>query len=136
MILLVEDNEDDVFIMERAVKKSHLAPAVQTVVDGREALDYLEGLGKYSDRAAHPIPELIFLDLKLPELHGFDVLRWIRGQQFLAQVPVLVLSSSPEERDIKLARELGAVEFLVKPPDTDTLNRVFEKYLPSERPKR
>ncbi|MEO6035484.1 MAG: response regulator [Verrucomicrobiota bacterium] len=86
---------------------------------GQEAVDYLAGVGKYEDRAKHPLPSLIFLDLKLPFKHGLEVLQWIREQPFLDLVLVIVLTSSSEQRDIQQAYRLGARSFLVKPPATE-----------------
>jgi CheY-like chemotaxis protein len=132
MILLVEDNEDDIFIMERAMQKTRRSPSLQVAVNGREALNYLQGVNQYADRVAHPIPSLIFLDLKLPFVHGFEVLQWINQQSSLAHVPVVILSSSPEERDREKARALGAKDFLVKPPTAAILNQTLQKYIPTE----
>lgn len=115
-LLLVEDNDDDVFLMRRALKKAELSWPLHVVLDGKEALDYLAGAGLYTDRDRHPLPALIFLDLKLPYVHGFEVLHWIRSKSTLKNLPVVVLTSSPEERDRKKAEELGAKAYLVKPP--------------------
>jgi CheY-like chemotaxis protein len=121
MILLVEDNDDDVFLMQRAVVKAKLTTPMQIATDGQQALDYLGGIGQYRDRLAHPIPEVVFLDLKLPYVHGFDVLRWIREQPELKQLTVFILTSSPEERDRERAKELGARGYLVKPPTAESV---------------
>ena len=121
MILLVEDNEDDVFIMERAMLKLPLTPRMHVAADGRQALDYLQGCGKYSDRLAYPIPSLIFLDLKLPFLHGFEVLEWINSQPSLKNIPVAILTSSAEPKDRQTAIRLGAKTFLVKPPTPEVV---------------
>jgi CheY-like chemotaxis protein len=123
-ILLVEDNADDVFFMERAVKKSGLAAPLQVVRDGQQAIDYLSGTGAYGDRGVHPLPSVVFLDLKLPYVHGFDVLEWIRQTSSLKHLPVAVLTSSAEERDRKRAEQLGAQAYLVKPADADMLLQV------------
>lgn len=130
MILLVEDNEDDVFIMRRALKKIGDPYPMQVAITGREALEYLQGAGKFGDRAAYPLPSLIFLDLKLPFVHGFEVLAWIVQQPGLKDIPVLILSSSPEEKDREKARQLGAKAFLVKPPTPEMMRQTFESYLP------
>lgn len=127
-ILLVEDDENDVFLMERALSKAKCAMPMHIVFNGQEALDYLEGRGQYVDRAAHPLPECVFLDLKLPFVHGFEVLAWIRRQPALENISVFVLTSSPEERDRKKALELGAKTFLVKPPSAEMLQEVFKNF--------
>jgi CheY-like chemotaxis protein len=126
MILLVEDNEDDVFIMERALLKLPLTQRMHVAADGRQAVDYLQGSGKYHDRLAYPIPSLIFLDLKLPFLHGFEVLEWINTQPLLKNVPVAILTSSAEAKDRETALRLGAKTFLVKPPTPATLTQVLK----------
>ena len=114
-ILLVEDNEDDVFLMQRAMAKANIRPPLYVATNGQEAVDYLAGSGSFADRAAYPLPHCIFLDLKLPFYDGFEVLEWM-NQRALANIPVLVLTSSPEERDRERARQLGARAYLVKPP--------------------
>jgi CheY-like chemotaxis protein len=114
-VLLVEDNPDDVFLMRRVFKKARLTLPLQVVTDGKQAISYLEGTGNYCDRKLHPLPDLIFLDLKLPFLHGFIVLAWIRKQAHLNSVRVVVLTSSMEDQDREKAEGFGS-PYLVKPP--------------------
>lgn len=121
VILLVEDNDDDAFFMERALTKAQLSHPLRVARDGQEAIDYLAGEGKFSDRAQYPLPFVVFLDLKLPYIHGFDVLIWIRQQEQFRQLPVVILTSSPEERDQQKADALGAQGYLVKPPDAQMI---------------
>jgi CheY-like chemotaxis protein len=85
-ILLVEDNEDDVFVFHRALKDAKISNPVQLATHGKQAVEYLSGAGKYADRSLYPLPFLIFLDLKLPYLDGFEVLKWIRRQPALEQI--------------------------------------------------
>src|SRR6267142_4902399 len=85
-ILLVEDNEDDVFLMQRAMSKANLRPPLHVAVNGQDAIDYLVGTGAYADRAAYPLPHCIFLDLKLPFVDGFEVLEWLGAQPALAHI--------------------------------------------------
>ena len=120
-ILLVEDNEDDVFLMQRALKGAKISNPLYVVEDGREAVDYLSGAAKYADRAAYPIPSIVFLDLKLPMLRGHQVLAWIRSQPQLENVVVVVLTSSNEPTDLKEAYRLGANSYVVKPPTAEQL---------------
>jgi len=115
-ILLVEDEPSDVFLMTRALKKAQIPNPLQVACDGQEAINYLSGVDKFSDRTQFPIPGIIFLDLKLPYKNGFEVLTWIRSQPHLDSTLVMVLTSSSEERDIAQCYRLGARTFLVKPP--------------------
>ena len=114
-LLLVEDNPDDVLLARRAVKKAALPVAMQVAGDGDEAVAYLGGSGPFADRARHPLPALILLDLKLPKRSGLEVLRWIRSQPQLDTTPVVVLTSSSEDEDIQKAYTLGANSYLQKP---------------------
>lgn len=115
VILLVEDNPDDVLLVRRAVKKAALAVALQVVEDGDEAVAYLGGSGRYGERARHPLPDLVLLDLKLPKRSGLEVLRWVRSQSALDTTPVVVLTSSGEDEDVQRAYALGANSYLQKP---------------------
>src|ERR1041384_5062017 len=114
-ILLVEDNPDDVFFMQRAVKAAAVQNPLQIAVDGQEAIDYLAGAGKFSDRAAFPLPCLMLLDLKLPRKTGHDVLRWVREREDLASVIVIALTTSRESNDIAEAYRLCVNAYVVKP---------------------
>jgi CheY-like chemotaxis protein len=114
-VLLVEDNADDVFLMQRVFKKAQITLPLQVVTDGKQAISFLEGTGDYHDRQLHPLPDLIFLDLKLPFLHGFVVLAWIRKQVRLNEVRVVILTSSMEDQDREKAEAFGS-PYLVKPP--------------------
>lgn len=124
-ILLVEDSEDDVFIMQYALKQAHVANPLQVVTDGQMALDYLAGTGSYSDRERFPLPFVVFLDLKLPYINGFEVLAWINKQKALNAPVVVVLTSSDEEKDQQQAYALGARSYLVKPPMPAALMEIF-----------
>lgn len=120
VFLLVEDNEDDAFFMERAFKDAGLRNPLRVVTNGEQAIEYLAGRKGFADREKFPNPDMIFLDLKMPGMDGFEVLAWIRQERKL-EVPVAVLTSSPEEIDRKRARELGADCYLLKPPTTGML---------------
>lgn len=125
-MLLVEDNEDDVFAMRRALKKSGIINPLEVATDGQQALDYLAGARCYADRASYPPPFIVFLDLKLPYVHGFEVLSWLRQQPVLSSVIVVVLTSSAEHRDQDKAYALGARAYLVKPPTPEMLCSLFD----------
>src|SRR5579864_3774700 len=117
LFLLVEDDEDQVNLVRRAFRKANIVNPLQVVRSGQEAMVYLEGAGPYSNRDEFPLPKLVLLDLKMPGIDGFDVLRWIRRQPGLSSLRVVVLTASNETRDVNLAYELGANSFLVKPVD-------------------
>ncbi len=91
VILLVDDSADDAFFMQYALEKALIHHALQVVTDGQQAIDYLSGATRYADRDAFPLPDLVFLDLKLPFLDGFDVLAWLRGHPVFTNLPVIVL---------------------------------------------
>jgi CheY-like chemotaxis protein len=123
-ILLVDDSEDDVFFMQRALKSAAISNPVMVVDDGQKAIDYLAGTGQFGDRAAFPLPGLIFLDLKMPGRKGLEVLEWIRQQDSLRHIVVVILTSSQEPSDLRNAYRLGANSFLVKPSTTEQLNEL------------
>lgn len=120
-ILVVEDNPDDVFLLQRAFRKANLTNPVQVVGDGQAAIDYLGGAPPYADRGTHPLPALILLDLKLPKRSGHEVLEWLRAQPGLRRVPVAVLTTSRESPDVTRAYDSGANSYLTKPVDFDAL---------------
>jgi CheY-like chemotaxis protein len=113
--LVAEDDENDVFFLQRAFQQAKIENPLLVVRDGQEAIDYLAGAGKFSDRNLFPLPQLFILDLKMPRKTGLDVLGWLREQPELKCLPVLVLSSSAQRTDIEKAYELGANGFVVKP---------------------
>ena len=127
MILLIEDNLDDVLFMKRSLSHLGIADKMMVVESGEDAIAYLGGEGEYADREAHPMPVLIFLDLKMPGKSGFDVLSWIRSQEELKTLLVLVLSTSREDRDVDQAYRLGANSFLVKPGTLDGLDQLMSR---------
>src|SRR2546428_9867920 len=117
VILLAEDREDDILLIRKAFQEAFINNPLQVVRDGEEAIAYLSGEGKYSNRAEYPLPELMLLDLKMPGTDGFDVLKWMRQQPGLQALRVVVLTSSDQMRDVNAAYQLGANSFLVKPID-------------------
>jgi CheY-like chemotaxis protein len=114
-ILLAEDDQNDVMLIRRAFSKSHVVNPIACVDNGEQAVAYLSGEGEYSDRSKYPLPFMLLLDLKLPRLSGHEVLKWLRMQNGLRRLPVVVLTSSREPADINRAYELGANSYLVKP---------------------
>ncbi len=117
VILLVEDNPDDEVLTLRALKKNHLANEIVVVRDGAEAIDFLFAQGNYADRDARIVPQLILLDLKLPRVDGIEVLRRIRQGEYTRLVPVVVLTTSDEERDRIESYSHHANSFVRKPVD-------------------
>lgn len=114
-IVYVEDCEDDVFFMRIALEEAGVPNPFVSIADGGEALRYLGGEGEFADRNKHPLPCLLFLDLKLPVKSGFDVLQWIREHPVLRSLKVVVLSASNQQLDIDLARQLGISDYIIKP---------------------
>jgi CheY-like chemotaxis protein len=121
VILLVEDNEDDIFLMRRALKSAGIINQLSVVEDGQQAVDYLSGINAFTDRQLHPLPAVVFLDLKLPLKMGMDVLKWIKQQPHLKSLVVVVLTSSNESIDVKEAYRLGANTYVIKPPTPEQL---------------
>jgi len=120
-ILLAEDDKNDVFLMGRALKSAGFLNPICVVENGREVVDYLEGTGRFSQRTLHPLPCLMLLDLKMPLMDGFDVLLWLRGHPRFEKLPVVVLTASKIEDDIRRTRELGVYDYRVKPSAYDDL---------------
>lgn len=116
-ILIVEDNPDDELLLLRALKKNNIANPIVVARDGVEALDYLFGRGQFEGRNPSDTPSLILLDLKLPKVDGFEVLRTIRGDRRLKYIPVVILTSSNQDRDVIDGYDLGANSYVRKPVD-------------------
>jgi CheY-like chemotaxis protein len=114
-ILLAEDNDDDVFLMKRALASAGVVNPVFVVDSGQRATDYLSGAGIYHDRSKYPMPAIVFLDLNLPLMSGHEVIAWIRAQRQLESLLVVVLTSSNEPSDVRRSYSLGANSYLVKP---------------------
>jgi CheY-like chemotaxis protein len=121
-ILLVEDNPDDVALTLRALKKNNIVNAVDVAGDGAEAVDYMLARNDYAYRADQPNPVLVLLDLKLPKIDGLEVLRAIRTNERTRLQPVVVLTSSREQRDLAESYSLGANSYIRKPVDFDQFN--------------
>ena len=118
-ILLVEDNPNDVELTLHALKKNNLTNPVHVVRDGGEALEFIFCTGAYADRSIQNAPKVILLDLKLPKVDGLEVLRQVKADARTQAIPVVVLTSSNEERDIVESYQLGVNSYIVKPVDFD-----------------
>jgi two-component system, response regulator len=118
-ILLVEDNSRDAELTIRALKKHHLANRVFVVEDGAEALDFIFCRSKYAQREVAYCPKVVFLDLKLPKVNGLEVLRAIKADERTCTIPVVIVTSSQEDPDIRAAYDLGANSYVTKPVEFD-----------------
>ena len=119
VILLAEDNPDDVKLTLRALKKSNILNEVAVAQDGVEALDYLFGTGKYAGRDTRVVPQLILLDLKMPKMDGLEVLQRLRNDERTKLLPVVVLTTSSEDKDRIESYKLGANSYIRKPVNFD-----------------
>ena len=124
-ILQVEDDPNDVFFLQKAMKKMGVLNPVQVAMDGQQAIDYVRGAGKFADRAEFPFPSLVLLDVKLPYVAGLEVLRLIR-QECRRTLPVVTLSASAQEADIVTAYRLGANAFLCKPSEASKFEEMVK----------
>ncbi len=120
-VLLAEDDPNDAFLLQHAFVKATLSHRLIHVQDGQQAIDYLVVAG-----VAHPVPDLLLLDLKMPRVDGFEVLDFLQQKPALKQMPVVVLSSSDHEQDIQQARARGAADFFRKPGDPAELLRIVQ----------
>ena len=120
-ILHVEDDPNDTLLFQHACQKAGVVFDLQAVSDGDQAIAYLRGANNFSDRGKHPLPKLILLDLKMPRVSGFDVLAWLKDDGSFHGVPVVVLTSSNHDADVKRAYDLGAKSYLVKPVGFEAL---------------
>jgi two-component system, response regulator len=117
VILLVEDNLSDIDLTIRALERGHITNELVIARDGKEALDYLLGNGTLDGKAREGLPTLTLLDIKLPKVDGLEVLRRIRGDERTKRLPVVMLTSSDEERDIATSYDLGVNSYIRKPVD-------------------
>lgn len=120
-VLHVDDDPNDTALLQVACAKAAVDFELQNIEDGGQVIEYLSGLGKYADRAQYRLPGLVLLDLKMPRLAGLDVLKWIRNQSTLRELPVIVLSGSELQEDIRQAYAVGADSYMVKPPTFSSL---------------
>jgi CheY-like chemotaxis protein len=127
-ILLVEDDENDVILIQRAFQKAGLSYPLKVVRDGDEAMQYLSGQNGYGNRNKFPEPFLVLLDLKMPGTDGFQVLKWARAQTELKRLLIVVLTSSALQADVNRAYELGANSYLVKPVSLDEMAHMIQRF--------
>src|SRR5436853_7281216 len=123
-ILYAEDDENDVFLMERVISKLQIPNPLRVVQDGKLAIAYLAGNPPYEARTENPLPAVLIMDLSMPGKHGLEVLKWVKNQPALMDIPVVVLTSSNQESDIERAYEGGASGYFVKPGDPGELQAI------------
>jgi CheY-like chemotaxis protein len=116
-ILLAEDDQDDALLLTVGLLQAGYRNPISVVTDGEQAIQYLKGEGSYANRAKFPIPMLMFLDIKMPCIDGFEVLQWIRSRPEWRHLPVIILTSSYYGAEIERAYDIGANSFLTKPAD-------------------
>ena len=121
-ILLVEDNEGDVFLVTEALEEGKIINKISVTRDGKEAMDFLDKKGKYENEQ---LPDLILLDINLPKKNGHEVLEYIKGKDELKQIPVIMLTTSSSEKDILLSNKNHANSFITKPVDVDHFLKVI-----------
>ena len=125
-VLLVDDNDEDTQIFIRAFSRAAPDVPLHSVRSGAEALDFIKGVDRFADRSAYPLPSLLIVDLNMPGVDGFAVIRWVRDQAELRHVPIIVLSSSNEHADISRAHKLGANACHMKPTNSEALSGLVE----------
>src|SRR5215210_2821652 len=123
-VVVVEDDADYAFFIGQAFRNKGFANLAMICGDGEQAVAYLDGRGEFADREAFPFPDVLFTDLKMPRMNGFDLLKWIQAHPECALLPTVVLSSSADPKDVDRAYELGANAFLVKPDRLKTLENI------------
>lgn len=121
VVLLAEDDEDDILFFRRAFDKIKSPVSVQVVRNGEEAISYLRGTGRFSDREAYPFPTMLMLDLKMPKIDGLGVLKWVVENPCCRVLPAIIFSSSAQEKDINEAYQLRVNSFFLKPTSHDEL---------------
>lgn len=126
IILLVEDNLDDVDLTIRAFRKNNILNKIIVAKDGVEALDYFHGTGTYAGRDVKDLPVVVLLDLKLPKINGMEVLRSIRQDEFTRLMPVVILTSSAEQKDVVEGYKLGANSYVRKPVDFEQFTEAIK----------
>ena len=122
-ILLIEDNPHEAELTMRGLKKYNFANKLHHIDDGVDALDFIFERGKYKDTAWSGLPRLILLDIKLPRVDGIEILRQLKGNEKTKSIPVVILTSSKENQDVKACYELGVNSYIVKPVDFDSFSK-------------
>lgn len=125
-ILIIEDNQDDIELLLLAIKAKQIVNNIDIVSDGQEALDYLFCKGKYDSRKPDDLPAIVLLDLQLPKVSGFDILKEMRSHKETESIPVTIFTSSNAQSDIANSYKYGANSFIRKPVDSEKLSKAIE----------
>lgn len=125
-ILLFEDDDNDAFLLQRALKKAGIENPVYRVRDGQEGIEYLTGAGPYADRDRYPFPRVVLLDLKMPRKSGLEVLEWVKTHAEYKVIPTIVFTASREQQDIATSYGLGANCFVAKPSRFEDLEHLVK----------
>lgn len=125
-ILHADDDDNDVIFLNYAFKQANITNRLYSLSGGEQVVDYLSGQGEFADRALHPLPGLVLLDLKMPRLNGLETLSWIRAQPALRPLIVIIFTASANQCDVDDAYRLGANSFLIKPAGTDRLTDLIK----------
>jgi CheY-like chemotaxis protein len=127
-VLVVDDSESDIFFLLRAFAASKVQNPVQVVRSGAEAIEYIEGTGKFENRNRFPLPKVVFLDLRMPPPNGFDVLNWKRAKKDLPKILWVAMTNFDSPRAINEAYGAGASTFLIKPLDSTDVRNLIEGF--------
>lgn len=123
-ILIIEDDPNDVLLLKKALSRAGIKDPIQVVTDGGQAIRYLQGDDEYGDRLQFPFPSVIFTDLKMPRMSGFDVLQWLRTHPECSVIPLIILTASRMDEDVRRAYQMGANAYLVKPSSIEELQEM------------
>lgn len=126
IILVAEDDENDRFLLQRAIARTGVQHEIHMVCNGEEAIQYLKATGEYADRTKYPFPNVLILDLKMPVRSGFDLLQWLHDHEQCADIPAIVFTSSALPEDIRRSYILAANSYFTKPSNLDDLIRVLK----------
>jgi CheY-like chemotaxis protein len=124
-ILIAEDSEDDALFLKRAFRKIGMTNAVQILTNGQDVIDYLRAEGKFEDRRQFPFPSVLFTDIKMPRVNGFEVLEWLRDHPECKVIPTIMFSSSGQPEDVERAYKLGANAYFIKPASLGELEEML-----------
>jgi len=130
-IMLVDDSHDDALLIRRSLTLAGLSNRIFHIHNSRDAIDYLSGKGKYADRTKCPLPDILLLDLKMPEVNGFELLKWARSQSHLSRLIIVVITRTDDPRLIQMCYQLGANSFLSKNGNAEEMRnfvQFFENY--------